>query len=153
MMLLVALGPLNLGVADSCGLSFQPTQEFPPNASEHETRTYVNLFLITQVQLYRRLQVPFKRLDESYKRRILYIWHLIIHLTLVIPTIFAQYFTLAIHPDTSQFGEGKPVTCRRNLKIRHFPFSKEPAIFLPLHSIFMRIDEPLPHVGVNWINI
>ena len=49
MMLLVALGPLNLGVADSCGLSFQPTQEFPPNASEHETRTYVNLFLITKV--------------------------------------------------------------------------------------------------------
>ena len=153
MMLLVALGPLNLGVADSCGLSFQPTQEFPPNASEHETRTYVNLFLITQVQLYRRLKIQFKRLDESYKRRILYIWHLIIHLTLVIPTIFGQYFTLAIHPDTSQFGEGKPVTCRRNLKIRHFPFSNEPAIFLPPHSIFMRIDEPLPHVGVNWINI
>ena len=70
MMLLVALGPLNLGVADSCGLSFQPTQEFPPNASEHETRTYVNLFLITQVQLYRRLKIQFKRLDESYKRRI-----------------------------------------------------------------------------------
>ena len=54
MMLLVALGPLNLGVADSCGLSFQPTQEFPPNASEHETRTYVNLFFtyFTLVQLY-----------------------------------------------------------------------------------------------------